>query len=519
MPGTAKKRSLLPVLLTTSDTLAGAHTDDASILAVRKATRSLSATTADGAAAAASSNDAAKMSADAFEEDWQRPPGDTAYLQDLLESLERPSQHLQTLATNTTTTATITTPNVKMEAPTATRRSRNGDAAWEADVASFHRREKQITVIEGRRRRAQHRCDAVDAAFARSVERRMQAMQHLALDPPAERLVGQGVTQYVPAALLPDDVLDEKGRLRSGPLPLLPHSVVETHVRQQLMLGHSSPAAEQQQQRPVTVITDSATRQTNGADALVFLTQLDAGGARESGQEERTGDTSTSSPHPSTSAAVSVPSRTHHGGLVTSGRGGGAVVSAERALAKVADDDDDSDGDEEAWMRPSSLTAANKDRWRELGYHVVVVGGAYGAEHSTTTTRGGERTGARRAFRSTAAPLEASASLSTAVTTFEGGARQPSSANSPTSRASAGRHGNASSSSSRVCGGIRGEGPLRWTTLAPLPPVCLIQRRLPEEDLKAAELRDRRSSSRRASRRRPAAGGGDDGHTWKTGGK
>ncbi|KPA80350.1 hypothetical protein ABB37_04615 [Leptomonas pyrrhocoris] len=458
------------------------------------------------------------MDAEPFEEDWQRPPGDVGYLQDLLQSLGGRHQRSAALSAAATDGSSAEGPKKAATAAPAGRPAGYKTSGHdEEDVEVLRMRERQIDVIERRRRRAQRRCDAVDAAFARSVHRRMQAMRHLALDPPAERLVGQGMTQYVPAALLPDDILDAEGRLRPGSLPLLPHSVVETHVQHQLTHGRTNLNPTAAPLQAVTAITDRSARRPNEPDALVFLTQLDAGVAPERETEKGCtvdgastnnnsgppqGASSSSAADGGTNARAASPPQTHIGASTP------AVEDKAAGTVTDAVEDERREGDDERWMRPSNLTATNKDRWRELGYHVVVVGGGRGAENAA----------ARRAFQSTAAPPEASTSPNAASITRVSPPHQGNPFSS-TMSSTPQRSTTTRQRSPPERGAPSEEKALwRWTALAPLPPVCLIQRRLPEEDMTARELRHQQSSSRFTSRRGPA-GRGDARHSWKTGSK
>lgn len=482
MPGSLiKESSHLPALRPASGisvTHATAAVGGPTCAAATASFTSVTNSTMDGVAAA-QPDSSGYMMGEVFEEDWQRPPGDLAYLQDLFASLDgqrhaSPPQ-TQTLATASTTTTTTATPvsTTAGKSVPAGRRGGDGDGAEEEDVAGLWRREQQLRVIERRRRRAQCRCDAVEAAFARSVERRMRAMQHLAIDPPAERLVGQGTAQYVPAALLPDDLLDAEARLRPEPLPLLPHSVVETHMLQRLTSGADVPhSVHTATSQPVAAITDGAAHRPHEADALVFLTQLDAGKAPEKGGQARS--TGSDSHHPQQQTSSKNRSETPAASLtppvLTENTG------AEGPLLQPEECVDDDEGDDEDWMRPANVTAANKDRWRELGYRVVVVGGGEAESHSCG--------GAPAASSTSSASKRAAAS--------SGGAQSQGTATATTARASLWRR----------------------TPTSRLPPVCLVQRRLPEEDMTAAELRARQPTTKRAAFRRGDSGSAEGRH-WK----
>ncbi|KPI88770.1 hypothetical protein ABL78_2149 [Leptomonas seymouri] len=445
------------------------------------------------------------MKAEDFEEDWQRLPGDVVYLRELLHTVDAPYQRAPALS-STAANGSVTS-TVKGAAITGRRDGGKSKGQEEEDYAAQRMREKQIEVIERRRRRAQCRCDAVDAAFARSIERRIQAMRHLSQDPPAERLVGQGMIQYVPAALLPDSILDADERPRPGTLPLLPHSVVETYMHQQLTYGGTNPnstaKAHSLTLQTAPAIADNAARPPNEPDALVFLTQLDAGGTP--GHDVKEGCVGNSN-----SGALQGPSS-----LVEGGSGSRVApqqhkfmsvslpvdVKAEGPLS-AAKKEEGMEEDDEHWMRPSNFTATNKDRWHELGYHVVVVGGS----------DGDERAAAGRAFQAIAA-LSKENSSANAVPTTSVGPRQekvhPSmslpSSSKPSAMSQRGSHGHDATP---------GDAPWKWPALAPLPPVCLIQRRLPEEDMTAAELRHQQPPTTLNSRRR-LVGGGDERPSWK----
>lgn len=415
-----------------------------------------------------------------FEEEWHRPPSDLTYLQDLLATIDAQERHHQLLESG----GGGGQDGAANPAPGLSTMAQRERAVEEQELAELRMRECQVAAIEHRRRRSRRRCDAVDAAFQQALQRRLQAMQHLAADPPAERLVGQSMMQYVPAALLPDDVVDREGRHLPGRLPLAPRSAVESRM-QRTTTGPARTGNATGLAAGGTLTDRPAGVATSEQDAIVFLTQLDAGGRPGPGgghEDERSASTSSAQDTSardrgrqavsSGGASAGGPTSAAQPPLVRSGSESSAAGPDEAADLLYASDDEER---LKGWARPATVTGANMARWHELGYHVVVVGGESG---------NGEAAAVRRAVRSAAGTTTAGAP-STADGTGD-------------SRALA----NAATRSKRAGAASRGAsgGEWEWMQLAPLPSVCLVQRRLPEEDMSATELRERRQQQGRPPR-------------------
>ncbi|GET90318.1 hypothetical protein, conserved [Leishmania tarentolae] len=447
MPTTSAPSPLLPTLRPASGTMAAPH---------------LTIEAAAPREASASSSEGTRVKAKEFDEDWHRLPSDICYFQDLLASLEEQKRGSPASCPNATATGGLSY-------STSLQRERELE---EREIANLRARERQVSIIEARRRRSRRRCDVVDDAFHNALKRRWQAMQHLAADPPAERLVGQGMTQYVPAALLPDDVVDRRGRHQPGPLPLTPQSVVEAQMHRVLnapaITGAGSTAAT-----VVRALKDCSSGVAAERDAIVFLTELDAGG-RLVRKDGATGGSHTLTESPSVLSHVVA---------MTSSEGKRAEEEAQPPITPShttsticaesltnADVDEDYD-DEVGWVRPATVTEANKERWQEMGYHVIVVGG--NGQYGSAAER--EADVVRRAIRS--------------VGTLPNGEVAPR-ASEPRTAISTQSHTRSKCPNDQQA--KRKDTPRwEWMRLAPLPQMCLVQRRLPEEDMTVAELRGR----------------------------
>ncbi|CBZ23975.1 conserved hypothetical protein [Leishmania mexicana MHOM/GT/2001/U1103] len=447
MPTTSAPSPLLPTLRPASGTMAAPQ------LAME----------AGAEAASASSNEETGIQTNTYDEDWHRLPSEISYFQDLLASLEE-KQQLASAASSPNAAATS-----GLSYSTSLQRERELE---EREMADLCVRERQVTIIEARRRRSRRRCDAVDEAFQNALKRRWQAMQHLAADPPAERLVGQGMTQYVPAALLPDDVVDRRGRRQPGPLPLAPQSAVEARIHR----TPNAPAitgAGPTLSTAVRALKDCSSGTTAEQDAIVFLTQLDAGG-RVVRKDGATGGSHSPTQSPSVPSRV-VATASSEGVRVeeealppaTSAPAASAVSAEALTSADVREDDSEDEG---GWIRPATVTEANKARWQEMGYHVIVVGGK--GRSGAAAAR--EADAVRRAIRSVGA-------IST-----EGVAQRVAEQRTATSSSLMRRK--PPKDQQAKCKSVP---EWDWMQLAPLPQVCLVQRRLPEEDMTVAELRER----------------------------
>ncbi|KAG5473715.1 hypothetical protein LSCM1_04345 [Leishmania martiniquensis] len=400
-----------------------------------------------------------------FDEDWHRLPSDIVFFQDLLLSLE---------AKRHGGAAASFSPAAASGGPFYTSAVQRDKDLEERDIAALRVRERQLAIIERRRLRSRRRCDAVDEAFHNALKRRWQAMQHLAADPPAERLVGQGMTQYVPAALLPDDVVDGRGRRQPGPLPLVPQSAVE------LRMQNLSPAPAITGEGPASAVgakalTGCPSGMAAEQEAIVFLTQLDPGGGPAAKAEAvaRSHERTPSCAVLSQATALAGGNDKRAGEWVPSPptlEHTASTTLTEASGRAYADEQGDSADDQAVGMRPKTVTEANKARWHEMGYRVVVVGregrgGGAGTQEAEMV---------RRAVRSASTSSKEGVSPWTAErcpAVFSGSMRRQRPSDRRTTHTS--RSG------------------WDWMQLAPLPPMCLVQRRLPEEDMTITELRER----------------------------
>ncbi|KAG8343319.1 hypothetical protein TRVL_05851 [Trypanosoma vivax] len=66
-----------------------------------------------------------------------------------------------------------------------------------------HAREAKLKETEARRQRSTRRFDLVEDMYAKAIERRMRAMRKIAMDPPADRLIGNNGLQHIPLSILP----------------------------------------------------------------------------------------------------------------------------------------------------------------------------------------------------------------------------------------------------------------------------------------------------------------------------
>ncbi|AYU80545.1 hypothetical protein LdCL_290010800 [Leishmania donovani] len=448
MPATSASSPLLPALRPASGTMAAPH------VAIEAAAE----------AASASSNEETSVKAKGYDEDWHRLPSEISYFQDLLASLEE-KQQLDSAASSANAVAT--------RGPSYSISLQRERELEERELADLRLRKRQLAIIEARRRRSRRRCDAVDEAFQKALKRRWQAMQHLAADPPAERLVGQGMTQYVPAALLPDDVVDRRGRRQPGPLPLAPQSAVEARMRR----TPNPPAITGAGPTSATVVRalkNCSSGTTAEEDAIVFLTQLDAGGKLVC-KDGATGGSHSPTQSPSVSSRVvamtsSEGMRAEDEALprTTSAHAASTIGAEALTNADVREDDNEDEG---GWIRPATVTEANKARWQEMGYHVIVVGGKGRCGGAAAR----EADAVRRAIRS----VEALPNERVAPRAVE--QRTAASSSSLTRR-------KPPNDQQAKCTSVPRWD---WMQLAPLPQVCLVQRRLPEEDMTVAELRER----------------------------
>lgn len=280
-------------------------------------------------------------------------------------------------------------------------------AAGESEemTADAIRREKfsilqgQLRAIQCKRTTAKRKFDLVEELFQKAMDRRLKAMKRIAADPPADRLIGRSMAQYIPADLIP-------GQARQ----------TASYIH------HDEPAPCRLPVASGGTISNSPPR--DDGNALVFLTELDG-------------------PSPGAVRTRSV----------------GAPLSGATPIHRNREGYRDSD------LLPSEVVKPPRrgrplrpldgharqmiERWRELGYTVT-----YAEEGSFNSTKvlpvAIPRDGDHASMESTALPGSSSTTK---------------------------KVGTASSSSPS------GHSAYDWMKLAPLHNVCLVQRRLPEEDV------------------------------------
>ncbi|CCW67437.1 unnamed protein product [Phytomonas sp. Hart1] len=123
-----------------------------------------------------------------------------------------------------------------------------------------HRREQHLRRAE-KREFSKRKFDLAEELFERALNARQKAMRRIAADPPADRLIGHNMLQYIPAALI-------KGQLKE---------MVEYLQRTS---PHGLPPCELE--NPAMALTPASARlYRTAANALVFLTETnDIAGAR-----------------------------------------------------------------------------------------------------------------------------------------------------------------------------------------------------------------------------------------------
>ncbi|RNF09144.1 hypothetical protein TraAM80_02403 [Trypanosoma rangeli] len=136
------------------------------------------------------------------------------------------------------------------------RSARLHECGGEVQVEAAHRaRRERMQATENRQQRSLRRLNLVDEMFSKALERRMRAMQRIAADPPADRLIGNHVVQHIPVSMLP-------GQLKQTALTLMAGSTGE---------GVQSPSSAPS---PTGAIKDAP-------GGRVFLTAVDMAAAEK----------------------------------------------------------------------------------------------------------------------------------------------------------------------------------------------------------------------------------------------
>ncbi|RNF20586.1 uncharacterized protein Tco025E_03713 [Trypanosoma conorhini] len=92
----------------------------------------------------------------------------------------------------------------------------------QAEAKRRARREK-MQATENRHQRSLRRLNLVEEMFSKALERRMRAMERIAADPPADRLVGNHAVQHIPVSAL-------SGQLRQTALALMAGDMEEVPI-------------------------------------------------------------------------------------------------------------------------------------------------------------------------------------------------------------------------------------------------------------------------------------------------
>lgn len=371
------------------------------------------------------------------EEGWYQPPCDSVFVNELLASL-------QTSRGNAPPVGGTALPQPAL----ATQQSKE-----EKDIEELRIREKQVEVIQRRRLRSRRRWELVDDMFNNALERRMRAMQKIAMDPPAERLIGHSMLQYVPAALLPEE-LSSGTRNRQGTNA----PVYETPVEKQLLISSSTS-----QETPPMVSHHRSATANSGADAIVFLTQLDHEAMSSSVPLPPLNGTS-SNASSSVKGSGARPATDRSSSTRTAAPCDGASQSPLRQDDETISSYDGMTSEEELLYRLSHVTEGNREKWRELGYHVIMVGDDKKAGQQRQRQQG--KSDGLSPLSSAGAPLHPESAGR--CDQSRGPVRNPRSGGARNTHPS--------------------EATWEWMRLAPLPMSYLVQRRLPEEDLTMGEL-------------------------------
>ncbi|ESL10050.1 hypothetical protein TRSC58_02222 [Trypanosoma rangeli SC58] len=97
------------------------------------------------------------------------------------------------------------------------RAARMHECGGEVQVEAARRaRREKMQATENRQQRSLRRLNLVDEMFEKALERRMRAMQRIAADPPADRLIGNHVVQHIPVSMLPGQLKQTALALMAG---------------------------------------------------------------------------------------------------------------------------------------------------------------------------------------------------------------------------------------------------------------------------------------------------------------
>ncbi|CCW59578.1 unnamed protein product [Phytomonas sp. EM1] len=228
----------------------------------------------------------------------------------------------------------------------------------QADIQQ--RRQLQLQRVQKKRDTSKRNFDLVEELFERAMAGRMKAMQRIAADPPADRLIGHNTLQYIPAAMI-------KGQLK------------EMVDYMQKESSHGIQPTEPESP-PVAVASSSVnprgtwSRETD--NAIVFLTETDE--IARNGMQPKLPE----EPSSSSNAKDAV------------GEDGAGVKTAEPSSPEAVQ----SPSSSSALAQPAEEMLAY---WRELGYDTMYVI----SPQTSKSTR-------RHAMRTPGAPLVESFSAS-----------------------------------------------------------------------------------------------------------
>lgn len=339
--------------------------------------------------------------------------------------------------------------------------------------------EYRLDVLQRRQAKGMRKFELVEDMFEKALERRLRSHTKLAADPPAERLVGESMMLHVPSAWVPQ----ERQAVSRGILSTQPQLEDETSRLVDPARWFSGGGRVALPSKSA-ITTFSTTGESSRREPLVFLTETEEKaiqgneGASEGAGE---GELRSASPPP------------HHKEIEEALLDFDLLTpKSKRARRQAALD---------------ALYEVPEDRrraWRELGYNVHYVGHRVGvtgrlSSHQTPKDTSSTYTAVK--------PLRRAEKL-VSNPTSSGDTPPPPPATSsqkPGRSSYVSNHKAASSSDS-------------FLHLAPLPAVCLVQRRLQAEDMKLEHLLEeqrqylrfkatvpipRRGEARRASRWEP----------------
>lgn len=325
---------------------------------------------------------------------------------------------------------------------------RSQKQAEQADKIELVRRlrEYQLTTVEKRHKRVMSKFDLVEDMFDKAVTRRMRAHQRIAADPPADRLIGRSMLQYIPASLL--EVKNDNTEVCMQKNPEEPPLQRST--------SPSSPPAIAPSSSPLPLLMGGTEKQSK-TNAIVFLTEMD-------GKDQQQ--------QPPPPALPELPPTSEEEGTLLPWEGADLQsensLLAANELARVHRNNIDA-------LYDHRVGAERVKEWRALGYHAVYVGRREPIRCRRTGLQQQPPRQKGRATGSSSAPAMKRKARLAAEGTNE--TEKPSSS-SPT----------ASTTSSSVANPYTTTHAFHSLKLDPLPPMCLVQRRLAVEDMALEEV-------------------------------